>query len=154
MKKTPTFIDPKLNIEEGDQLLLKLCNSTIPEPFYSLTSSGVIHFKSNHKDTHTGFQIGYSIENGENTTPNPAFQICMPLFVGIPGCGGVYTNPEGYIQSLELTQSMPSPLICNYQIKLPKPSTIYLEVLSIDLEEDCSTNIAVSDYGAQILLPV
>lgn len=64
MKKTPTFVDLRLNTEEGDQLLVKLCNSTIPEPFYSLSSSGVVHFLSNHKDAHSGFQIGYTIENG------------------------------------------------------------------------------------------
>lgn len=147
MKKTPTFIDSKLNIAEGDQLLLKLCNSTIPQPFYSLTSSGVIHFKSNHKDSRSGFQIGYGIENGENTTSKPVFWICMSLFVAIPGCGGIYTNPESYIQSPELTDSIPNPLICEYLIKLPKLSTIYIEVLSIGLEEDCSTNIEVSDWS-------
>lgn len=69
----------------------------------------------------------------------------MSLFVAIPGCGGIYTNPESYIQSPELTDSIPNPLICEYLIKLPKLSTIYIEVLSIGLEEDCSTNIEVSD---------
>ncbi|CAH1121617.1 unnamed protein product [Ceutorhynchus assimilis] len=119
------------------ELFAKLCNATIPEPFYSLFPSGYIKFKSNEKDTYQGFQIGYSIVDG------------------IPGCGGTYTNKDGYIKSVELTRSMPSLLICQYEIKLLTSATIKLDIVEIDMDENCwDTYVAVylkSETGTSLI---
>ncbi|XP_030748736.1 cubilin-like [Sitophilus oryzae] len=95
----------------------KLCNSTIPEPFHSVSATGHIIFKSNAKNQHSGFQIGYSLVDG------------------IPGCGGVYTSRDGYIKSIEMSDSMPSVLTCTYQIKFPLNVVITVDILEMNIEK-------------------
>ncbi|XP_066255144.1 cubilin [Euwallacea similis] len=111
------------------QAFAKYCNSSIPDPFYSLSSSGSIHFRSDRQESYSGFQIGYSVVDS------------------IPGCGGVYTTLTGYLHSVQLTRSMPTPLICTYQIKLPASTSVKLEFTELNLEDNCKvTNVAVSSY--------
>ncbi|XP_066158935.1 cubilin [Euwallacea fornicatus] len=107
-------------------IFAKYCNSIIPDPFYSLSSSGSIHFRSDGQDSYSGFQIGYSVVDS------------------IPGCGGVYTTLTGYLHSVQLTEVMPSPLVCIYQIKVPANTSVKLEFTEMDIENNCDfTNVAI-----------
>lgn len=47
-----------------------------------------------------------------------------------------------------MTKTMPSPLTCAYEIKLPVNTTIKLEFVEMDLENNCD----VTNVGVNIIL--
>ncbi|KAK9889124.1 hypothetical protein WA026_004393 [Henosepilachna vigintioctopunctata] len=115
---------PSLN--ENEKPLAKYCNSTtLPSPLYSPGPEVVVHFHSDEKKQHAGFQISYSIVEG------------------IPGCGGVFTKDHGEIQSPSYKGAYMSDLSCEYKIKLAEGLRIRSEFISFDLEFD---NVCEFDY--------
>ncbi|KAL1493429.1 hypothetical protein ABEB36_011486 [Hypothenemus hampei] len=126
-KNSPSAVDLKPNFDKNtDYTFAKYCNSSIPEPLYSSSPYGIIHFKSDSENAHKGFQIGFSVVDA------------------IPGCGGYYFHLTGYIQSIPVTELHPKPMICTYEIKLKEKSRISFEFMEMNLEDDCNkTNVAI-----------
>ncbi|KAF7287446.1 hypothetical protein GWI33_001415 [Rhynchophorus ferrugineus] len=107
-------------LEDSQDLIFhKICNSTIPQSFYSPSPQGYINFKSDASDPHGGFQIGYNVVDG------------------IPACGGTYTGQDGFIQSVQFSESLPEELTCLYQIKIPFNQTITVDILELNLPRNC-----------------
>ncbi|KAH1029878.1 hypothetical protein HUJ05_003031 [Dendroctonus ponderosae] len=104
--------------EDGTHIFAKLCNSTIPPPFRSYSYDGQIYFKSDAKEPHGGFQIGYNLVDA------------------IPGCGGTYTLREGYIQSIDLPKNIES-ILCTYEIQVPVDGYLELHFLDFVIEGTC-----------------
>ncbi|KAL3290304.1 hypothetical protein HHI36_023648 [Cryptolaemus montrouzieri] len=108
---------PSLNSKETP--FAKYCNSSVlPAPLHSPGPELLVHFHSNEKDRHSGFQISYSVVEG------------------VPGCGGTFTNIHGEIQSPSFQGKYLSDLSCEYKIKLADRLRVKLEFITFDLEFD------------------
>lgn len=58
------------------------------------------------------------------------------FWIGIPGCGGVFTSNEGELYSPSVKGQYPPDLICEYKIQVLEQSRIKITFLKFDLEED------------------
>ncbi|XP_061386037.1 cubilin homolog [Musca vetustissima] len=79
------------------EVVEKFCNSSHPQPLLLPTNEANVIFHSDNVGSDSGFQIFYSLEER------------------LPGCGGIYTAPEGSIQSPHITQDS---LSCEYELKM------------------------------------
>ncbi|XP_045482434.1 cubilin [Harmonia axyridis] len=99
----------------------KYCNSSgLPSPVNSPGSVALVHFHSDDRQQHPGFQMSYSVVEG------------------IPGCGGTFTSIHGEIQSPTYRGRYLSDLDCEYNIKLDPGLRVKIEFVSFDLEADVS----------------
>ncbi|XP_073838257.1 cubilin [Musca autumnalis] len=85
------------------EVVEKFCNSSHPQPLLLPTNEANVIFHSDNIGTDTGFQIFYSLEER------------------LPGCGGVYTAPQGSIQSPHISQDS---LSCEYELRMTTGSEI------------------------------
>ncbi|KAG5881774.1 hypothetical protein JTB14_021144 [Gonioctena quinquepunctata] len=102
--------------ERKESLTETYCNSSKPAPFYSPASLVLIHFHSDAENSYQGFQITYSVVEGE------------------PGCGGVYSGESGTIQSIESGDFNLAD--CEYRIQQTLASKIEIIFERFDLGED------------------
>lgn len=108
-------------------MVQEYCSTSHPEPLLLPTNEAEIIFHSDGIGSDSGFQIYCSAEDR------------------LPGCGGVYTNPEGEIHSPFLMESSVS---CEYEIQLPGTAAIQIHFQQYKLgTEDClevSKNFSLS----------
>lgn len=98
-------------------MVQEYCSTSHPEPLLLATNEAEVIFHSDGISTDSGFQIYCSAEDR------------------LPGCGGVYTNPEGQIRSPLVIEA---PVSCEYEIKLSASSTINIHFQQYKLgADDC-----------------
>lgn len=108
-------------------MFAKFCNTSHPEPVYSLGPEVTVHFHSDESGNYPGFQITYS------------------AVAGVPGCGGIFTAEHAEFQSPIFEGDYPPDLVCEYQINVPVQSRVRLTFLSFHLEDSPSCH---ADYLA------
>eukprot|EP00094_Tigriopus_californicus_P007480 TCALIF_07202-PA protein Name:"Similar to CUBN Cubilin (Canis familiaris)" AED:0.20 eAED:0.21 QI:0/0.76/0.57/0.97/0.85/0.88/35/0/3998 len=110
----------------------RFCNSTSPPPVSSSNSIATIHFHSDNSLSDDGFQISWAAVPGTHVLS------CMfPSFstkLGIPGCGGLLTEPEAEFSSPSHPQTYSHNLNCEWLIRVPIGDTIELSFFFLDIE--------------------
>ncbi|XP_044765339.1 LOW QUALITY PROTEIN: cubilin-like [Coccinella septempunctata] len=85
------FLEVSSSFTEGKDILIKKCGGPAPEEIISQTPEMRIHFHSDHKNSHRGFLINYSLQ---------------------PGCGALLNNASGVIVPPRVAKE----IVCFYQI--------------------------------------
>ncbi|XP_054002675.1 cubilin [Hylaeus anthracinus] len=117
LEEHPTCENDYLEILGGEEERLALyCNHTRPPPLITPTWVAMLHFHSDGAGQDAGFQIHYSYVEG------------------IPGCGGVYTNPTGVINSPAHKGRYQENLECDWKIQMPHGQRIQITWTKFDLE--------------------
>jgi len=106
-----------------------------------LTTPGhhaVVVFHSDEAGTDAGFQIHYTIVEGNFFR----LVVASSLFIiisGTPGCGGIFTASDGEFGPPLQNGVYRNNLLCEYLIRLPAGSRIQIKFKSFELEEsrDC-----------------
>ncbi|XP_068150750.1 cubilin homolog [Drosophila tropicalis] len=98
-----------LIIHDEDRQIFVACDSIQPSPLHSSSNKLRLDF---HTDAHFA---------------DSSFQLHYEAVPGVPGCGGIYTEPTGRISSLRNSE------ICLYLIEQPSGTQIQLNFLQMDL---------------------
>ncbi|XP_017783006.1 PREDICTED: cubilin-like [Nicrophorus vespilloides] len=132
------YLEFREGLKPSDPLLVQYCNTSHPEPLISPGHEVVAHFHSDEKGSFPGFQISYSIVDG------------------ISGCGGIYTTPEGIINSPATNGKYPVNSFCEYKIKLVGSAKILLNFNEFSLEQsvNCDFDSLTIYSGSSIDAPL
>ncbi|OXA47104.1 Cubilin [Folsomia candida] len=109
-------------LEENAPSLAYYCNTILPPPIVSSGAFLSIRFHSDGSSTDAGFHITFAE---------------VP---GIPGCGGVLTQPNGVFSSPEHPEPYAHGLECDWLIRLPSPGdriTLHFNTFQLEGSSNC-----------------
>ncbi|KAH8239867.1 hypothetical protein KR032_008825 [Drosophila birchii] len=100
---------------DSDRQLLRACKSAKPEPLYSTSNNVLLELITDELRSDSSFQVHYEVVMGE------------------PGCGGIYTEPEGHISGHMNAE------VCLYLIEQPQFTQVKLVLDQVNLiqSENC-----------------
>ncbi|XP_046466404.1 cubilin [Neodiprion pinetum] len=107
--------------EEDSQQLGLYCNHTQPPPLITPGNEAWLHFHSDGAVQDNGFQITFS------------------SIAGADGCGGVHTDPSGYITSPRFLERYEANQECEWKIQVANGERIKITWVTLDVEnsENC-----------------
>ncbi|VVC39263.1 EGF-like, conserved site,EGF-like calcium-binding domain,CUB domain,EGF domain,EGF-like calcium- [Cinara cedri] len=137
------YLEIRDGFTQQGPILATLCNSVVPPPILTSGSHANLHFHSDNSNQDYGFQMSFNI------------------IEGIPGCGGIYTNPSGIISSpVDLTSDNYDSLDnlnCEWHIRMPlkqKLKLVFVKKFGIKFSKNCATEFLEIYDGTNIQSPL
>ncbi|TRY89102.1 hypothetical protein DNTS_004573 [Danionella cerebrum] len=110
------FLEIRDGLLPEDPVLGKYCSTASPPPLQTTGPAAWIHFHSDFGTSDRGFHITYT------TSPSD------------PGCGGLYTDPDGIIISPNWPNNYAHNKQCIYIIRMPRSEVVTLNFTHMNLE--------------------